>query len=168
MHLAWTGGGGSSLSSVLKFIDPDAAQPQPVSLPGLETATVGMLEATGISPAWIYAYKHIGGGRAGYRPPQVPLPRLPEASEMIDAPQAGHIGLPSDALTAVVLSGSHPRFDQNLSRSNRLLSGGLLTRERICKGGWLPIGNPDYTYVQGSGRHRCPHRGWRDHAPAAR
>jgi len=97
-----------------------------------------MLEAAGISPAWIYAYKDIGGGRVGYRPPQVPLPGLPEASEVIDAPQAGHIELPSDALTAVVLSGSNPRFDQN---DNRLLSGGLLTRERICKGWWLPVGN---------------------------
>ena len=43
------------------FFDPDADQPQPVSLPGLETATVGMLEAAGICPAWIYAYQHTGG-----------------------------------------------------------------------------------------------------------
>ena len=32
-----------------------------MSLPGLETATVGMLEAAGICPAWIYAYQHTGG-----------------------------------------------------------------------------------------------------------
>src|SRR5258708_14292332 len=32
-----------------------------MSLPGLETATVGMLEAAGISPAWIYAYQTTGG-----------------------------------------------------------------------------------------------------------
>jgi len=32
-----------------------------VSLPGLETETVGMLEAAGICPAWIYAYQHTGG-----------------------------------------------------------------------------------------------------------
>ncbi len=43
------------------FFDPDADHPQPVSLPGLETATVGMLEAAGICPAWIYAYQHTGG-----------------------------------------------------------------------------------------------------------
>jgi hypothetical protein len=43
------------------FFDPDADQPQPVSLTGLETETVAMLEAAGISPAWIYAYQHTGG-----------------------------------------------------------------------------------------------------------
>jgi hypothetical protein len=43
------------------FFDPDAPEPAPVSLPGLETATVGMLEAAGISPAWIYACQHTGG-----------------------------------------------------------------------------------------------------------
>ena len=43
------------------FFDPDADEPQPVSLTGLETETVGMLEAAGISPAWIYAYQHTDG-----------------------------------------------------------------------------------------------------------
>lgn len=43
------------------FFDPDADEPQPVSLTGLETETVGMLEAAGICPAWIYAYQHAGG-----------------------------------------------------------------------------------------------------------
>ncbi|MGO9082609.1 MAG: hypothetical protein ACLQDY_26880 [Streptosporangiaceae bacterium] len=43
------------------FFGPDTDHPQPVSLPGLETTTVGMLEAAGISPAWIYACQHIGG-----------------------------------------------------------------------------------------------------------
>ena len=43
------------------FFDPDAGQPQPVSLPGLESATVGMLEAAGVCPAWIYAYQHTDG-----------------------------------------------------------------------------------------------------------
>jgi hypothetical protein len=43
------------------FFDPDADQPQPVSLTGLETETVGMLEAAGICPAWIYAYQNTGG-----------------------------------------------------------------------------------------------------------
>ena len=43
------------------FFDPDADQPQPVSLTGLETETVGMLEAAGICSAWIYAYQNTGG-----------------------------------------------------------------------------------------------------------
>ena len=43
------------------FFDPDADEPQPVSLTGLETETVAMLEAAGICPAWIYAYQHTGG-----------------------------------------------------------------------------------------------------------
>ena len=43
------------------FFDPDADEPQLMSLPGVETATVGMLEAAGISPAWIYAYQHTDG-----------------------------------------------------------------------------------------------------------
>jgi hypothetical protein len=43
------------------FFDPDADQPQPVSLAGIEQATVGMLEAAGICPAWIYAHQHTGG-----------------------------------------------------------------------------------------------------------
>jgi len=43
------------------FFDPDAAEPQPVSLTGLETETVAMLEAAGISPAWIYACQNTGG-----------------------------------------------------------------------------------------------------------
>ena len=43
------------------FFDPDAGEPQPVSLTGLETETVAMLEAAGICPAWIYAYQHTGG-----------------------------------------------------------------------------------------------------------
>ena len=54
-----------------------------------------------------------GGGRVGYRLPQAPLPGLPEESEVIDAPQAEHVELPSDALTAVVLSGVDLRFDQH-------------------------------------------------------
>ena len=43
------------------FFDPDADEPQPMSLPGVETATVSMLEAAGVSPAWIYAYQHTDG-----------------------------------------------------------------------------------------------------------
>lgn len=43
------------------FFDPDADQPQPMSLPGMETATVELLEAAGVCPAWIYAYQHTGG-----------------------------------------------------------------------------------------------------------
>jgi hypothetical protein len=54
-----------------------------------------------------------GGGRVGYRLPEAPVPGLPEASEVIDAPRAEHVELPSGALPAVVLSGIDPRFDQN-------------------------------------------------------
>jgi hypothetical protein len=43
------------------FFDPDGDQPQPISLPGMETATVELLEAAGVSPAWTYAYQHTGG-----------------------------------------------------------------------------------------------------------
>jgi len=43
------------------FFDPDVGEPQPVSLTGLETETVAILEAAGICPAWIYAYQHTGG-----------------------------------------------------------------------------------------------------------
>lgn len=43
------------------FFDPGADEPQPISAEGLEATTVAMLEATGISPAWIYAYQHTGG-----------------------------------------------------------------------------------------------------------
>jgi hypothetical protein len=57
-----------------------------------------------------------GGGRVGYRPPEAPLPGLPDASEAIDAPQAEHVELPSDAFTAVVLSGIDPGFDHNALR----------------------------------------------------
>jgi len=43
------------------FFDPDADQPQPVSLTGIEASTVAMLEAVGVCPAWIYAYQHTDG-----------------------------------------------------------------------------------------------------------
>jgi hypothetical protein len=43
------------------LFDPDADEPQPVSLTGMETETVAMLEAAGICPAWIYAYQNTGG-----------------------------------------------------------------------------------------------------------
>jgi hypothetical protein len=43
------------------FFDPDADEPQPLPATGMETATVAMLEAAGISPAWIYAYQNTGG-----------------------------------------------------------------------------------------------------------
>jgi hypothetical protein len=43
------------------FFDPDADEPMPPALLGIEAAGVGMLEAAGISPAWIYAYQHTGG-----------------------------------------------------------------------------------------------------------
>ncbi|HEV2375054.1 MAG TPA: hypothetical protein VGS19_23205 [Streptosporangiaceae bacterium] len=43
------------------FFDPNADQPQPMSLPAVETATVGMLESAGVCPAWVYAYQHTDG-----------------------------------------------------------------------------------------------------------
>jgi len=43
------------------FFDPDAAEPQPLPATGMETATVAMLEAAGISPAWVYACQNTGG-----------------------------------------------------------------------------------------------------------
>jgi len=43
------------------FFDPDADEPRPMPMAGLEAATVSMLETSGISPAWIYAYQHTGG-----------------------------------------------------------------------------------------------------------
>jgi hypothetical protein len=43
------------------FFDPDADEPQPLPATGVETATVAMLEAAGISPAWIYACQNTGG-----------------------------------------------------------------------------------------------------------
>jgi hypothetical protein len=54
-----------------------------------------------------------GGGRVSYRPPEAPLPGLPDASEVIDASQAQHVEMPSGAFTAVILSGIDPRFDPN-------------------------------------------------------
>jgi hypothetical protein len=43
------------------FFDPGADEPRPLPATGMETATVAMLEAAGISPAWIYAYQNTGG-----------------------------------------------------------------------------------------------------------
>jgi hypothetical protein len=43
------------------FFDPDADEPQPFPLLGVEIETVAMLEAAGVSPAWIYAYQHTDG-----------------------------------------------------------------------------------------------------------
>lgn len=47
------------------FFDPDADEPQPLPATGMETATVAMLEAARISPAWIYAYRNTGGPLPG-------------------------------------------------------------------------------------------------------
>lgn len=43
------------------FFDPDADEPQPFSLIEAENDTVALLEAAGVSPAWIYAYQHTDG-----------------------------------------------------------------------------------------------------------
>jgi hypothetical protein len=43
------------------FFDPDADEPQPMPLVGLEQAGTDMLTAAGICDAWIYAYQHTDG-----------------------------------------------------------------------------------------------------------
>jgi hypothetical protein len=43
------------------FFDPDVDESRPITVTGMETATVAMLEAAGISPAWVYAYQNTGG-----------------------------------------------------------------------------------------------------------
>jgi hypothetical protein len=40
--------------------DPEADEPRPVSVVALEDATVGLLEAAEIGPAWIYAFQQTG------------------------------------------------------------------------------------------------------------
>jgi hypothetical protein len=43
------------------FFDPDADEPRPLRTDCAREATVAMLEAAGVSPAWIYAYEHTSG-----------------------------------------------------------------------------------------------------------
>jgi hypothetical protein len=43
------------------FFDPDADQPQHLSPPEIEEATVGLLESADSHPAWIYAHQHTNG-----------------------------------------------------------------------------------------------------------
>ena len=43
------------------FFDPDADEPQPIPLVGLEQAGTHMLTAAGTCDAWIYAYQHTDG-----------------------------------------------------------------------------------------------------------
>jgi len=43
------------------FFDPDADEPRPIQLIDLKAKTTAMLEAAGISGAWIYAYQHTQG-----------------------------------------------------------------------------------------------------------
>jgi hypothetical protein len=43
------------------FFDPDADEPQPMPLVGLEQAGIDMLTAAGICDAWMYAYQHTDG-----------------------------------------------------------------------------------------------------------
>jgi hypothetical protein len=45
----------------LLFFDPDADEPQPLRRVDIEHATTRMLEAAGISPAWVYANQHTDG-----------------------------------------------------------------------------------------------------------
>jgi hypothetical protein len=79
-----------------------SGQPRHLPAAGMETATVAMLEAAGISPAWIYACQHTGGllpGPTGPSPPGATAlngtrqanPRWPEADlePRKCAPEAG-------------------------------------------------------------------------------
>lgn len=43
------------------FFDPDADEPRPLRMDSAQETTVAMLKAAGVSPAWIYAYKHTNG-----------------------------------------------------------------------------------------------------------
>ncbi len=43
------------------FFDPDSDEPRPISLLDAEHNGVAMLEAAGVSPAWIYAHQHTEG-----------------------------------------------------------------------------------------------------------
>jgi len=43
------------------FFDPDADEPRSLRVDGARETTVAMLEAAGVSPAWIYAYEHTDG-----------------------------------------------------------------------------------------------------------
>lgn len=43
------------------FFDPDADEPQPLSMLDVESDTVAMLEMAGVTPAWIYAHQHTDG-----------------------------------------------------------------------------------------------------------
>jgi hypothetical protein len=53
-----------------------------------------------------------GGGRVGYRMPEAPVPRLPDDSEVTDAPPATHLETYSDGFTGIIFSGVDPRFDR--------------------------------------------------------
>lgn len=66
-----------------------------------------------------------GGGRTGYRQPEAPVPELPDATQVVEAPPADHLEISSGAFTGVVFSGIDPRFDQHAlggSRRHRLRS----------------------------------------------
>lgn len=67
----------------------------------------------------------VGGGRVAYRLPEAPFPDLPEATEVIDVPQAEHVQLPSGAaVKAAVLSGIDPRFDHSALQLLRAAESG--------------------------------------------
>lgn len=53
------------------------------------------------------------GGRMSYRSPGGPAPELPDASEVIDAEDAGGAEVQSDGFAVVVFSAIDPRFDQH-------------------------------------------------------
>jgi hypothetical protein len=43
------------------FFDPDADEPRPMTLDGVRDATVGLLQAAGVCPAWMYAHERTNG-----------------------------------------------------------------------------------------------------------
>lgn len=80
-----------------------------------------------------------GGGRIGYRIPDAPVPALPKADEIVQAPAAQHVDKPSNAFEAVVFSAIDPRFDcialsflQNAAENDGLLLG-LSALSRISR-----------------------------------
>jgi hypothetical protein len=54
-----------------------------------------------------------GGGRLGYRPPDAAVPVLPDPEELVKAPAASSVEVPSDKVQAVIFSAIDPRFDQS-------------------------------------------------------
>lgn len=79
-----------------------------------------------------------GGGRVGYRQPEAPIPELPDAWEVTDAPPADHLKIPSGAFKGAIFSGIDPRFDQHVfgwlkAAQNEEMMIGLSSLSRISR-----------------------------------